>query len=210
MRCTVRQSVHRIYPWDACMSGETVLFWNERCSVQLHREDIIGVWVCIDCRSIVHVFVHSHRGGGQWSQLWTQCAGCQSSTGGGRILTAGEKEKQWTELEVIALPTSPPKHLKQKWVCLLHALVYLIYHTHIMSNEVSTLSLLMPNYLLPRSYHSCRSWEAKQTHLTLLIFYQFPSSKHTLHTTHEQFSDLMQTWAPLTLLHGPIRSHHTL
>jgi len=32
-----------------------------------------------------------------------------------------------------------------------------------MSNKVSTLSLLMPtsNYLLPRSYHTCRRWEAK-------------------------------------------------
>jgi len=45
-----------------------------------------------------------------------------------------------------------------------------------MSSEVSTLSVLMPNYLLPRSYHTCKSWEAKKTHLTLLIFYQFPSS----------------------------------
>ena len=35
--------------------------------------------------------VHSHRGGCQCSQLWTQCAGCQSSAGGGGILTAGEK-----------------------------------------------------------------------------------------------------------------------
>ena len=35
--------------------------------------------------------VHSHRGGCWCSQLWTQCAGCQSSACGGEILTAGEK-----------------------------------------------------------------------------------------------------------------------
>ena len=35
--------------------------------------------------------VHSHRGGCQCSQLWTQCAGCQSTAGGGETLTAGEK-----------------------------------------------------------------------------------------------------------------------
>ena len=39
------------------MSGETVLFWNERGSVQPRREDIIGVWVYIDCQSILHVFI---------------------------------------------------------------------------------------------------------------------------------------------------------
>jgi len=27
------------------MTGEIVLFWNERGSVQPHREDMIGVWV---------------------------------------------------------------------------------------------------------------------------------------------------------------------
>ena len=37
------------------MSGETVLFWNERGSVQPHKENIIGVWVYIDCPSILHV-----------------------------------------------------------------------------------------------------------------------------------------------------------
>ena len=39
------------------MSRETVLLWNERCSVQPLREDITGVWVHIDCQSILHVFI---------------------------------------------------------------------------------------------------------------------------------------------------------
>ena len=39
------------------MSGETVLFWNGRGSVQPHKENIIGVWVYIDCQSILHVFI---------------------------------------------------------------------------------------------------------------------------------------------------------
>ena len=39
------------------MTGETALSWNERGSVQPHREDIIGVWVYIDCQSILHMFI---------------------------------------------------------------------------------------------------------------------------------------------------------
>ena len=39
------------------MTGEIALSWNYRGSVQPHREDIIGVWVYIDCQSILHVFI---------------------------------------------------------------------------------------------------------------------------------------------------------
>ena len=39
------------------MTGETVVSWSERSSVQPHREDIIGVWVYIDCQSILHLFI---------------------------------------------------------------------------------------------------------------------------------------------------------
>ena len=34
-----------------------MLFWNEKGSVQPHREDIIGIWVHTDCQSILHVFI---------------------------------------------------------------------------------------------------------------------------------------------------------
>ena len=81
--------VHEMHVW---VERHAVLFWKEKGSAQPHREDIIGVWVYTDCQSITPR-VHSHRGGGQCSQLWTQCAGCPSSAGGGGILTAGE-EKQ--------------------------------------------------------------------------------------------------------------------
>ena len=41
------------------MSGETVLFGNEKGSVQPHRdlEDIVGGRVYIYCQSILHVFI---------------------------------------------------------------------------------------------------------------------------------------------------------
>jgi len=35
------------------MSGGTVLSWNERGSIQPHREDIIGVWMDIDGQNIL-------------------------------------------------------------------------------------------------------------------------------------------------------------
>ena len=41
------------------MTGEIALSWNYRGSVQPHREDIIGVWVYIDCQSILHMFILS-------------------------------------------------------------------------------------------------------------------------------------------------------
>ena len=75
------------------MSGETVLFWNGRGSVQPHKENIIGVWVYIDCQSILHMFILTEVEASALSQLWTQCGGCQSSAGGGGIVTAGGKEK---------------------------------------------------------------------------------------------------------------------
>jgi len=66
-------------------------------------------------------YVHSHRGGSHCSQL---CAGCQSSTGGGGIPTAGEEKKvNWIRSDSITNFTAY-RCLKQKWVCLLYALVY--------------------------------------------------------------------------------------
>ena len=180
------------------MSTDLVLFWNARGSVQPHRQGL-GVH-----RLPEHTpRVHSHRGGGQCSQLWTQCAGCQSSTGGGGILTAGEKEKQWNELEVI-VPTLLPTRLSETEMGVsLHALVYLIHHIHIhVKNEVSTQSLLMPNYRLPWSYHTHRHWEAKLI-WGYWSFISFPPPTH-FDTTHEQLRDLMQTSALLTSLHFTI------
>jgi len=108
MKCTVRQS------WDACMSGEIVLFWNEKGSVQPHsRQDIIGARVHTDCQRTLHVFTLTEVEARALNWVWTQCAGCQSNAGGGGILTAGEKEKQWTELEVIVLPTLLPTRLSE-------------------------------------------------------------------------------------------------
>jgi len=85
MRCTVRQLMYRCVH-ETC--------GNERGSVQPHRENIIGVWVYTDCQSILHVFILTEVEGNALNCMWTQCAGCQSSTGGGGILTAGKKEKQ--------------------------------------------------------------------------------------------------------------------
>jgi len=39
------------------MCGETVSFGIERCSVTSHTERTIGVWVHIDCQSILHMFI---------------------------------------------------------------------------------------------------------------------------------------------------------
>ena len=55
--CSVCVQPHSQYIRDKCMSGETVLSWNQRGSVQPHREDIIGVWVYLDCQSILHMFI---------------------------------------------------------------------------------------------------------------------------------------------------------
>jgi len=49
--CTATQSIYMrlMYEW------RDSVIWNERVSVQPHREDIIGVWVYIHCPSILHV-----------------------------------------------------------------------------------------------------------------------------------------------------------
>jgi len=67
------------------MSGEMVLFWNERqcTATQTGHHRGMGAHKLPEHTP----FVHSHRGGGQWSQLWIQCAG------GGGMLIVGEKEK---------------------------------------------------------------------------------------------------------------------
>ena len=45
-------------------------------------------WGTGECRLPEHTLhVRSHRGGCLYSQLWTQCAECQSSGSGGEILT---------------------------------------------------------------------------------------------------------------------------
>ena len=98
MRCIVRQGVYVsmscMYRWRDSVIWE----WERQCTATQRGHH----WDVGAHRLPEHTpHVHSHRGGGQCSQLWTQCAGCQSSAGGGGILTAGEKEKQWTELEVI-------------------------------------------------------------------------------------------------------------
>jgi len=104
--CNMVVSMRCMYYWR----DSIILEWERQCTAtQTGHHRGMGA-----CRLPEHTpHVHSHRGGGQCSQLWTQCAGCQSSTGGGGVLTAGEKEKQWTELEVIVLPTLLPTCLSE-------------------------------------------------------------------------------------------------
>jgi len=86
--CTATQSIYTrlMYAWR-----DSIILESEMQHIATQRGHHWGMGVH---RLPEHTLrVHSHRGGGQCSQLWTQCAGCQSSAGGGGILTAGGKEK---------------------------------------------------------------------------------------------------------------------
>ena len=92
--CNQPYKVHHRRPWNkhgVQCTDRGSMDTSMRCMYAcMERQCYIGM------KNAMYNHVHTDRTslGYIWvcSQLWTQCAGCQSSTGRGGILTAGERE----------------------------------------------------------------------------------------------------------------------